>query len=337
MKNTGSAITAKMFWPKQEKPQGASLRLFACGALRGTIRRRGSLGLIFSWTTLVFCLCLPLACLAEDMSELHKQGAEFYGQKKYAEAIAALEKAVQSEVPHSAAYIESTLYLGQSYFSLQQPAKAIPWLEKTAPNVEVFYMLGNSYMQVKDVGNAEIAFARLFGAPPKSAAAHLVAAELMLKREYEDAALSEAKQALALDAKLPGAHFILGEIAVVHFQIDEGIAEFGKEIEINPNFSMAWYRLGEAQSRQEKWAAAVPNLERAIWLNADFSGPFIVLGKCYFKTGNFVNAEGILRRALILDPGNYAATYLLGQTLMQEGKKDEAHVVLEKLKGMEHR
>lgn len=278
-----------------------------------------------------------MAGAAADLSELHRQGAEFYGQKKYSEAIAALEKAVQSEEPHSAAYAESTLFIGQSYFSIQQPAKAIPWLEKTAPSVEVFYMLGNAYMQVKDVDSAEIAFARLFGVAPKSAAGHLVAAELLLKREYEDAALSQAKLALTLDARLPGAHFILGEIAVTHFQIDDSIAEFGKEIEMNPNFSMAWYRLGEAQSRQEKWAAAIPNLERAIWLNSDFSGPFIVLGKCYFKTGNFANAEGILRKALILDPGNYSANYLLGQTLMQEGKKEEARSVLEKLKGLEHR
>ncbi len=275
--------------------------------------------------------------MAEDVSELHKQGTDLYGQKKYTEAITALEKAVQSEDPHSPAYFESTLYLGQSYFSIQQPAKAIPWLEKTAPSVEVSYMLGNAYLQVKDVDRAEIAFAHLFGAEPKSAGAHLLAAELMLKREYEDAALNQAKEAIALDSKLPGAHFLLGEIAIAHFQIEEGIAEFEKEIDINPNFSMVWYRLGEAQSRQEKWAAAVPNLERAIWLNADFSGPFIVLGKCYFKTGNLGNAEGILRRALILDPENYSATYLLGQTLMQEGKKDEARLVLEKLKGMEHR
>jgi tetratricopeptide (TPR) repeat protein len=280
---------------------------------------------------------LPLFCLAAEVSELHKQGADFYQQKKYVEAIAALENAVQSEDPHSAAYVESTLYIGQSYFSLMKPDKAILWLEKTAPNVEVDYMLGNAYLQTRDVDKAEIAFARLFAVPANSAAAHLLAAELMLKREYEDEALAQAKKALALDAKLAGAHFMLGEIAVAHHQFDEGIAEMGKEIEINPNFSMSWYRLGEIFSRQERWAAAIPNLERAIWLNADFSGPFIVLGKCYFKTANYANAEGILRRALTLDPNNYSATYLLGQTLIAEGKKDEGRTVLEKLKGMEHR
>ena len=287
----------------------------------------------------LFCLryfLFSVFCYAET-SELHKQGAAFYEQKKYPEAIAALEKAVQSEDPHSTDYAESTLYIGQSYFSLLQPAKAIPWLEKTTPTVEVNYMLGNAYMQTREVDKAEMAFARLYGVPASSAAGHILAAELMLKREYEEDALAQARKALALDPKLPGAHFMLGEIAVFHASLDEGLAEMGKEIEINPNFSMAWYRLGEILARQEKWPVAIPNLERAIWLNADFSGPYIVLGKCYFKTANYVNAEGILRHALTLDPNNYAATYLLGQTLIAAGQKDEGRAVLEKLKGMEHR
>ncbi len=288
------------------------------------------------WLVLLLFVA-PRFCYAETVSDLHKQGTDFYDQKKYPEAIAALEKAVQSEDPHSAAYAQSTLYIGQSYFSLLQPAKAILWLEKTVPNVEVNYMLGNAYMQTRDVDKAEIAFARLFAVPSSSPAAHLLAAELMLKREYEEDALAQARKALALDPKLPGAHFMLGEIAVFHASLDEGLAEMGKEIEINPNFSMAWYRLGEILARQEKWPVAIPNLERAIWLNADFSGPYIVLGKCYFKTANYVNAEGILRHALTLDPNNYAATYLLGQTLIAAGQKDEGRAVLEKLKGMEHR
>ena len=289
----------------------------------------------------VFCVLayvvVPFASCSAELSDLHKQGAAFYEQKKYPEAIAALEKAVQTEDPHSPEYMESTLYIGQSYFSLVQPAKAIPWLEKTVPTVEVNYMLGNAYMQTRDVNRASIAFARLFGVPADSAAGHILAAELMLKREYEDDALVEVNKALTLDPKLPGGHFMLGEIDVYRGRLDEGIAEMGKEIEINPNFSMAWYRLGEVLARQEHWPAAIPNLERAIWLNADFSGPYIVLGKCYFKTANYINAEGILRHALTLDPNNYSATYLLGQTLMARGKKEEGRAVLEKLKGMEHR
>jgi len=73
-------------------------------------------------------------------------------------------------------------------------------------------------------------------------------------------------------------------------------------------------------------------LQRAVWLNQEFSGPYILLGKCYSKMGRLADAEGILKRALEIDPNNHSARYLLGQTLMAEGKRDEGRAVLERLK-----
>jgi tetratricopeptide (TPR) repeat protein len=275
---------------------------------------------------------LWLASVAAE--DLHKQGADFYAQKKYSEAITALEQAIKSEDPKSPAFTESALMIGQSYFMLSQAPKSIPWLEKTPASPEANYMLGYAYLQTHELEQAHLAFSRLFGLPATSAGSYLVAGQLMLKKEYESEALAEVQKAVALNPNLPEAHFILGEIAISRHLFDEGVAEMAKEIEVNPNFSMAWYRLGEVLTRQERWSAAIPNLERAIWLNADFSGPYIVLGKCYFKTANYSNAEGILRTALKLDPNNYSATYLLGQTLMAADKKDEGRAVLEKLKNM---
>jgi tetratricopeptide (TPR) repeat protein len=286
---------------------------------------------------LLITFVLSGICLASEVSDLHKQGIAFYDQKKYPEAIAAFEQAVESEEPHSAEYSQSALYLGESYFSLRQPAKAIAWLEKATPSVDVNYLLGNAFLQTRKVDKAEIAFARLYGVAADSAAGHLLAAELMLKRKYEQDALSQVNKALAMDPQLPAAHFMLGDIAVLHGMLDQGIAEMSKEIEINPNFYMVWYRMGEILARQERWAAAIPNLERAIWLNADFSGSYIVLGKCYFKVANYSNAEGVLRHALTIDPNHYTATYLLGQTLMAEGKKDEGQALLDEAKVLEHR
>jgi Flp pilus assembly protein TadD len=74
----------------------------------------------------------------------------------------------------------------------------------------------------------------------------------------------------------------------------------------------------------ENWDEAMPLLERSIWLNSNFSGPYILLGKGYLKKKELANAEGVLRHALRLDPQNLSAHYLLGQTLGQEGKEEEA-------------
>ncbi len=276
---------------------------------------------------------LLLTLLADPVAnEAHRRGLELYKAQKYNEAITQFEMAVQTEPPGTAEYKESVLSIGQSYFMLSQAPKAVPWLEKAPSSNEANYMLGYAYLQAKQPDKSEAAFARLFGVAPESAAGHLLAAQMLLKKDYDSEAAKEVTAALQLNAKLPEAHFLLGEIAIFRGRLDEAVAELQKELELNPNLGKGWYRLGDAYSRKGQWDQAVPNLQRAVWLNPEFSGPYILLGKCYLKQGNTVNAEGILRRAISLDPSNQQANYLLGQTLMAAGKKDEARAILEKLK-----
>lgn len=280
----------------------------------------------------MLCLVAALLVASGAASESHQRGVELYKQQKYAEAISTLESAVKSEQPNSPLFQESVLMIGQSYFMLSQAPKAIPWLEKVPGSNEANYMLGYAYIQTNQAQQSEAAFARLFQVKPDTAAAHLLAAQMLMKQEYEAQAAAEANKALALDSKIPEAHYLLAEIAMFRGRVDDAIAGLQQELAVNPSFAMAWYRLGDAYTRQDHWDAAIPELQRAIWLNPDYSGPYILLGRCYFKTANYSNAEGILRKALRLDPNNHAANYLLGRTLMAEGKAEEARSVLEKLK-----
>lgn len=277
---------------------------------------------------------MALLASAGVSSEVHQHGVELYKQKKYPEAIAALQTAVRSEDPATAAYKESILLIGQSYFMLSQSAKAVPWLEKLPSTNEANYMLGYAYLQTHQEAKSEAAFARLFNVNPDSAAGHLVAGQMLIKKEFYLEAATELATALAIEPKLPETHFLLGELAIVGGRIDEAINDLKAELALNPNSSMAWYRLGDAYTRQEHWEFAIPHLQRAVWLNQNFSGPLILLGKCYLKQKDYMNAEGILRRALMLDPNNHSANYLLAQTVLAEGKKDEARTLLQKVKDL---
>src|SRR5689334_1881150 len=197
-------------------------------------------------------------------SGAHQHGVDLYKQQKYSEAIAVLQEAVKAEKPDSPEYKESLLLIGQSYFMLSQAPKAIPLLEKVTNINEANYMLGYAYLQTHQQAESAAAFARLFGLKPGSAAAHLVAGQMMLKREYEAQAQLEVNQALTIDPNIPEAHFLLGEIAIYRGRLDAAIDNLQKELTLNPNFSMAWYRLGDAYTRQEKWDLAIPNLQRAV-------------------------------------------------------------------------
>jgi predicted Zn-dependent protease len=263
-------------------------------------------------------------------TEAHQQGVALYKQHKYSEAIAALQAASKGEQAGSNDYNESALLIGQSYFMLSQAPKAIPWLEKLPSMNEASYMLGYAYLQTGRQAQSEEAFSRLFGLNPKSAAGHLLAGQMMLKKEFETQAVDEVHKALALDPKIPEAYFLLAEIAIYRGRIEEGISDLQKELAVNPNFSMAWYRLGDARVRQSDWDGAIPDLQRSIWLNAEYSAPYILMGKCYMKKSEYSNAEGFLKNALALDPKNYMATYLLGQTLNALGRTDEGKAMLQK-------
>jgi len=297
----------------------------------GVARRLTPCFRLFSILVSVLALALLLVGFQESPC-LRQHGLDLYAAGKYTDAAATLEPCVQHEKVGSPEYLESALVLGQSYFMLSQAPKAIPWLEKLPESTEANYMLGYAYLQNGQPDRSEVAFARLFSQLPDSARGHLIAAQMMLKKDYDQEAARELETALKLDPNLPQAHFLLGEIDIFRGRLDQAIENLRKETSRNPSFAQAWYRLGDAYIRKESWNEAVPNLQRAVWLSPEFSGSYILLGKAYLKQGNYSNAEGILRRAVSLDPNNQSANYLLGQTLMAEGKQDEGRAVLEKLR-----
>ena len=272
---------------------------------------------------------LLFAMLADD----HSAGVELYKQRQFAKTIETMQRAVAKEQPGTPEYRESAVILGQSYYLSAHVAEAAAWLQKAVDDGvrinEVFYMLGNCYIQQREPAKARAAFAAMFSVPVESAAAHLLTAQFMVRQEFEEFASKELARVLELDPKIPQAHYLVGMMAIFRNDLDKGMEEMRQEIAINPDFAMAHYKLGDAYTRREDWDNAIPALQRAVWLNPDYSGPYILLGKAYFKKKDLGSAEGILRRAIKMDPGNYQAHYMLGQVLLQAGKAEEGRKMLE--------
>jgi tetratricopeptide (TPR) repeat protein len=278
---------------------------------------------------MIVCWLFAVA-LVGAADETHVRGVALFAEHKYVEAIGALTEAAKTEEKNGAAYQESALLIGQSYFALAQSAKAIPWLESIPPSNESSYMLGFAYEQTGRKEDAVAAFARLFAVKRDSAAAHLLTAQLLLKKQLENEGALEAAKALVIDPRIPEAHFVIAEVAMFRGKVDESIAHLRQELALNPSFAMAWYRLGDAYTRLEQWDAAIAQLQKAVWLNPNFSGAFILLGKCYAKKNDAANAIRYLRQALRLDPNNYMAHFLLGRALVADGKQDEGRKMLKK-------
>lgn len=267
-------------------------------------------------------------------------GVAYYHANDHRRAIERLAPIADTLPAGSIEQREAVQVLGLSYFLAGRFADAVPRLEATgawaADNAELGYVLGQAYVQIREADRARQTFARTFGVPERSAAAHLLCAQMMIRLESEALAEAELKRARELDPRLPQVHALLGQIALFRGRLDEAVSLTEAEIAVNPGNAMAFSQLGDARLRQGKLDDAIAALQKSIWLNPFYSAPYIVLGKAYMQKGQPATAEGMLTRAIEYDPNNRAAHYLFGQLLQRLGRADEARrefAIAERLQG----
>jgi tetratricopeptide (TPR) repeat protein len=270
---------------------------------------------------------------AADPRVGHLLGVAHYHADDYAQAVAALAPLAGAFAAGSPEAREVVQVLGLSLYLAGRVPEAIPHLEKTREwaegNLELAQVLGMAYIQARQPARAREALARTFGVPADSAAAHLLAAQMMIRVERDEMADEELKLAIAKDPRLPHARYLRAQTALFRGRVDEAATLLREELDVHPANAMALYLLGDAYTRQGKTDAAIAALQRSLWINPFYSGPYILLGKAYMEKKQPATAEGMLRRAIEHDPNNRTAHYLLGQLLQQAGRAEEARRELE--------
>ena len=225
--------------------------------------------------------------------------------------------------------LESAQMRGLTLFRLGRPSEAIPLLEAagakgTLGKADPNYILALCYMDTRRYDDARHAFAAQFRFPPESAEAYLVAARMLLRREYLPIAQSFAERSIQLEPSLPLAHELLGEIALAGNHLEDAIAEFEKERAHDPLEASIYDRLGDAYSRATKYDEAQRSLQEAVLLEPNSTGPYILLGKTMLKKSDPVAAVTYLQRAEQMDPANYITHSLLGQAYRAMGRPEDA-------------
>lgn len=258
------------------------------------------------------------------------RGVALYSLDRLPEAEAAFAQALVRN-PEDA---EAAQMRGLTLFRLGRPAAAIPLLEHAhtggvQDKADPSYVLALCYLDTRRYDDARRAFAAQFNLPPESAPAYLVAARMLLRREYVPVAEGFATRALELDPQLPLAHELLGEIALAGNHLDEAIAEFEKERARNPVEGSSYERLGDAYSRAARYPEAARVLQQAVLLEPNSTGPYILLGKVMLKQGDAVGARTFLEKAERMDPANFMTHNLLAQAYRGLGRTADASRELE--------
>lgn len=253
------------------------------------------------------------------------RGLALYSEGQFTDADTAFASAVRQD-PHDQ---EAIQLRGLTMFRLGRPADAIPLLEAAheltaQTRVDPNYVLALCYIDTGRFDSARGAFAVQYGFQTDSAAAYLLTARMLLRREYMPVAQQFATKALEIDPQLPLVHALLGEIALAGEHLDVAISEFEKERARNPLDGGIYDRLGDAYTRAGDYTKGLQSLQRALLLEPNSTGPYILLGKVLLKRQDPAGALMYLERAEKMDSGNYITHSLLGQAYRSLGRPEEA-------------
>ncbi len=255
----------------------------------------------------------------------HELGVAYYRNGKLVEAQRAFAEAMKEDPSD----IESVQMEGLVLYRLNQPAAAIPFLERVRQwtpdaNTDANYVLGLCYLDAQRYDDARGAFAAEFGVPSGSAPAYLLLGRMLMHVNLPDIAAEQANKALQLSPRLPLAHFMLGEVFLYKGDVERATEEFEQERLINPNYPSTYDRLGDVYERSGKLQQAQQALTKAISLDTSSTGPFIQMGKVLLRRQDPQTAAMYLRHAEKMDPGNSLTHTLLAQTYHKMGQENEA-------------
>jgi len=141
--------------------------------------------------------------------------------------------------------------------------------------------------------------------------------------KYADAIVAFNK-VIAADPKDYFAHFNLAMAHTLLQQDTEAIAEFRKTLEIKPKLYEAELNGAMVLMRAKNPADAVAWLEDAAEQKPNEFRPRYYLAESQLQTGDYAKAEENFKRALALDSGNADANLGMAQSLVQQGRLDDA-------------
>jgi len=126
------------------------------------------------------------------------------------------------------------------------------------------------------------------------------------------------------DSPSPPGYCILANIYIKNDMFQEAISTCKKALEIDPNFEEAYYLLGEA-IKDKSYEKAIEYYRKAIDLDNEYQLAWQALGRELIANKKSIN-EGIvaLRKAIEIDPEDGWATIFLANALWRIGEIAEA-------------
>lgn len=217
-------------------------------------------------------------------------GAALYEQKRYGEALAHFEKALEL-APDNAAYHNS---LG---LVLQQQGKINEAIDQFRQSLELKPDDSEVY------GNLGLA---------------------LLSQGKADEAVAFLRRATELNPNDARAHHDLAGVFANYGKVAEAVPHFQKALEISPNFAEAHNNLGCILGTAGQTDAAIAHFRRALELKPDYADAETNLANLLAANGHTADAIERYRKSLKIRPAHVETHYRLARLLQDRGELDDA-------------
>ena len=203
-------------------------------------------------------------------------------------------------------------------------------LEADPANSSLLFTAYQLYSQLVDKSMLSLALTA-----PGSAQMHLVMARELQRHGDDEMAITNYREALKLDPRLPGAHFELGN-ALYNSDSEknktEAEAQFKEAVDQNPRDEKAVLMLGVIAAKRADWHAAIDDDTHALALQPNDSDANMELAKAYIATNDRDKARKLVEHAIAIDPTDYIAHYRLSSLYRQQGRQADAETQLAEYK-----
>jgi TolB-like protein len=174
-----------------------------------------------------------------------------------------------------------------------------------------------------DWAGAEKEMTRAIELNPSSAEAHMWYAEFLAQMGQAPKAITEIKQAEALDPLSLGVHIQAGWVFYLAHKDEEAVAEWGKALDLDPDFTVLHSSLWAAYFQKSEFRDVLAKLpEEKVTDESTLN--LAALAGAYAAAGRKGEAERILARLKRISRMRYVCPYEMGTAHAMLGNKDEA-------------
>lgn len=229
----------------------------------------------------------------------------YFDAEQYEKALEPLGKALAAN-PQSASAHQM---LGKSHFMVGNFDKAAGELQialRITPNDnDIAYTLGLAYLKQHQLPPARQIYERMLAQLGDRPQLHIVFGRAYRETGFLDEAIDEFKKAVALDAGFPRAHYYLGLTYLLKdgaSRLPDAEHEFKIELNSHADEFFANYYLGIVYLMDRKWEPAIGFLQKAVLIEPANPDPYFHLGQAYQATEKYAKAIEVLRKAIALNP-----------------------------------